>query len=220
MRSRRGVDRCSRRRRCRCGRARPGGAPAMNVQLTVSATAIGAAGSVNAVRLIRPLLLGVCWMDRSDAIDTDSPSTTSCAARRRVAGVMRFNVPSSSCGPQRPALEHAARSAASSCVSTTESLHSCLRRHPVRRSYWRRPTPSPVERTASAGAGLSDSASSPGRTLGCAGAGVGREDTMGEFDGRVAIVTGSSSGIGEPPPQAVRAGMQRRGQLVILGGGG
>ena len=44
---------------------------------------------------------------------------------------------------------------------------------------------------------------------------------MGELDGRVAIVTGSSSGIGEAIARRLsELGCRRRGQLVVFGGGG
>jgi hypothetical protein len=49
--------------------------------VTVSATTIGATGSVNAVCSVRLSVVGVCATVRSDAIETDSPSTT----RRRDA---------------------------------------------------------------------------------------------------------------------------------------
>ena len=43
---------------------------------------------------------------------------------------------------------------------------------------------------------------------------------MGELDGRVAIVTGSSSGIGEAIARSCPSWASGRGQLVVFGGGG
>ena len=46
-----------------------------------------------------------CSVFRSRAMDTETPSSTSPAAARRVSSVIRLRVPISSSGPQRPQLE-------------------------------------------------------------------------------------------------------------------
>src|SRR6266508_4304069 len=53
-------------------------------------------------------------VSRSLPMESARPSRTKPAARTRVASVMKLSVPSSSSGPQRPALEHASNSASTS----------------------------------------------------------------------------------------------------------
>ena len=83
---------------------------------------------MNGVGLSASTSLSRVW-----AIDTDSPSLTSAAASRRLAGVIRLKVPISSVAPQRPQFEM------SFIICTTSArVGFGRRRRPLGLDAWRR----------------------------------------------------------------------------------